>query len=359
MWFHLPLISALLLMCSLGAVFLSRRAKKMKRQQIQKKSEQVESLLAEMEEELWKEENETKLQRFYLQFSSLGWTSSKVDLKIQEIRALQSLQAGVSMAYLLQDFKDLAQQRSKEVDPTFLHLKDVFWGCEDKIGQDVLCPRDGQLGCALVDWLPRHHRRQQTHFLSWSWRYSLGQLRSALEMWNVQTHRDVFFYICFFVNNQFRIIVDQRAAGSDNLEHIFQENLRRIGQVVAVLDTWQEPIYLQRVWTIYEQFVACSMNIPVVFVMPQEATSSLSQRLSLGDDGISEVTRSLCNVNVSQAEAFDPRDEKKVKDTIQNTVGFERVNQHVKSAMVQWIGAVVREKFQRLVNEAEEDTFHV
>ena len=123
----------------------------MKRQQIQRKSEQVESLLAEMEEELWKEENETKLQRFYLQFSSLGWTSSKVDLKIQEIRGLQSLQAGVSMAYLLQDFKDLAQQRSREVDPTFLHLKDFFWGCEDKIGQDVICPRDGQLGCALVD----------------------------------------------------------------------------------------------------------------------------------------------------------------------------------------------------------------
>ena len=163
MWFHLPLISALLLMCSLGAVFLSRRAKKMKRQLIQRKSEQVESLLAEMEEELWKEENEIMLQRFYLQFSSLGWTSSKVDLKIQEIRGLQSLQAGVSMAYLLQDFKDLVQQRSREVDPTFLHLKDVFWGCEDKIGQDVLCPRDGQLGCALVDWLPRHHRRQQIH----------------------------------------------------------------------------------------------------------------------------------------------------------------------------------------------------
>ena len=82
-------------------------------------------------------------------------------------------------------------------------------------------------------------------------------------MWNMQTHRDVFFYICscaaktrrssmfsfcgdflfpvstlfrlgskagcgmswlgFFVNNQFRIIVDQRVAGSDNLENIFQE----------------------------------------------------------------------------------------------------------------------------------------
>ena len=98
-------------------------------------------------------------------------------------------------------------------------------------------------------------------------------------------------------------------AGSDNLEEVFEENLKRIGQVVAVLDRrqrpffktssfefqdkvgsflhvfsyasnisylvmcrWQEPVYLQRVWTIYEQYVACSLEIPVTFVMPEDAT---------------------------------------------------------------------------------------
>ena len=41
-------------------------------------------------------------------------------------------------------------------------------------------------------------------------------------------------------------------------------------------------------------------------------------------------------------------------------VGFERVNQHVKHAMVQWIGVVVREKFQTLIDRAEsEDVFTV
>ena len=93
--------------------------------------------------------------------------------------------------------------------------------------------------------------------------------------------------------------------------------------------------------------------------MPYDATMSLSQKISLGDAGIAEVTGSLCEVNVANAQAFDPRDERKVKETIQRSVGFERVNEHVKSAMVQWISGVVRDKFQQLVNEASEETFYV
>ena len=64
-------------------------------------------------------------------------------------------------------------------------------------------------------------------------------------------------------------------------------------------------------------------------------------------------------MNVAHAEAFDPRDEKKAKETIQRSVGFDRVNEHVKSAMVQWISGVVKDKFQQLVTDASEETFYV
>lgn len=72
---------------------------------------------------------------------------------------------------------------------------------------------------------------------------------------------EVFFFMCFFFNNQFRIIVEQVSFGSDNLEEVFSSNLRRIGRVLAVLDTWDQPRYLKRIWTIYEQYVACSMQV--------------------------------------------------------------------------------------------------
>lgn len=41
------------------------------------------------------------------------------------------------------------------------------------------------------------------------------------------------------------------------------------------------------------------------------------------------------------------------KSAIQQTVGgFEEVNQHVKNALVDWIGSAVRRQFQELVDDA-------
>ncbi|CAE7733160.1 unnamed protein product [Symbiodinium pilosum] len=108
--------------------------------------------------------------------------------------------------------------------------------------------------------------------------YRLEELRSALEMFEstiIESHQ-VFFYMCFFVNNQFRILVDQAAVGSQDLESTFRYNLTRTGRVVAVLDTWNEPVYLTRIWTVFEQFAACTLQIPVTFVMP-EACSSIDR----------------------------------------------------------------------------------
>ena len=113
---------------------------------------------------------------FQQQLGSFGWTPDAVEQRAKEIRARQSHHAGVGMAYLLRDFVELAQEKSGEVDPTFLRLKEVFWLTDNKLGQDRHCPRDGKPGCALVDMLPFQHRQKQNHFMSWSWQYSLGQL---------------------------------------------------------------------------------------------------------------------------------------------------------------------------------------
>ena len=43
--------------------------------------------------------------------------------------------------------------------------------------------------------------------------------------------------------------MDGTPAGSDNLEEVFEANLRRTGRVVAILDTWHQPTYLRRVCT--------------------------------------------------------------------------------------------------------------
>ena len=55
--------------------------------------------------------------------------------------------------------------------------------------------------------------------------------------------------------------MEESSAGSDDLETVFEGNLRRIGRMVAILDTWDRPLYLSRIWTVYEQFVASTLQI--------------------------------------------------------------------------------------------------
>ncbi|CAE7228005.1 unnamed protein product [Symbiodinium pilosum] len=220
------------------------------------------------------------------------------------------------MRYLLSpEFAQLARQRTGKDDPTFIDMKTSFWLAEDPIGQNVLCPRGRRPGCALVDWLPRKHRREQTHFMSWSWRCSIGQMSSALHMYQNTTvpfivPERISFFMCFFVNNQFPLIVEACSAGSDNLEDVFEKNLLRIGRLVAVLDTWDE----------YEQFVASKLNVPVVFVMPELATNLLHEQIDRGRQGIRTLTLSVSRVDSESAVAFYKEDETKVKRVIREIV---------------------------------------
>ena len=87
------------------------------------------------------------------------------------------------------------------------------------------------------------------------------QVRSALETFQENLVGPCYFFMCFFANNQYRILVEESSSGSDNLEEVFESNLKRIGKMVAILDTWDQPTYLTRVWTVYEQFVASTLQI--------------------------------------------------------------------------------------------------
>ena len=61
-----------------------------------------------------------------------------------------------------------------------------------------------------------------------------------------QSRQATLFLHVFFVNNQHRILLEASGVGSQELENIFESNLTRVGQMVAILDTWDQPTYLTR-----------------------------------------------------------------------------------------------------------------
>jgi len=348
-WWHLPVVAITLFVLAAAVRFLSRC---LCSKRAIKRGKKIAFVMEEVYDELW-DEGPATVATYTEKLVSLGLQKAQIQQKLCEMRALQSERAGVSIGYLLSgDFLQLAVDRSGKDDPTFLDLKTAFWFSEQPIGQEIICPRDGKAGCALVDWIPREHRRQQTHFMSWTWKYTLQQVQSALQMFGDGLVGPCYFYVCFFVNNQFRILLEQTAAGSDNLEAVFEDNLKRIGKMVAILDTWDRPVYLSRIWTVFEQFVASTIKIEVQFVMPKATAKQLQGEIASGSEGIDRVIDALSQVDSARAEAWKLEDEVKVKSMIQDTVGFQHVDAHVTDVMTTWIGKVVEQTCRELLNKA-------
>jgi hypothetical protein len=268
----------------------------------------------------------------------------------------ESEEAGISLAYILSDdFAKQAREATGKEDPSFMDMKEPFFVNEaTRRNEKRLCPRDLKRGCSFVDSLPANQRKKATHFLSWVWRYSLSVFCGAMRMWLEKNNEDpekIFFWVCFFCNNQWRIMIDQANTGSENLETIFESRLSSIGKMVVVMDSWEDPIYVKRIWTIYEQFIAAKLGIKIAFTLPDEPSTTLIDELNKGRDGIKNVIAAISHVDAENAEATVKDDEDKVKDAIRANVGFDAVNRQVKKSISEWIAKTFKSHIDKLVLE--------
>jgi len=238
------------------------------------------------------------------------------------IRKQQSLEQGIRAEYLLSsEFQVVAQTLTGLSDPTFYEMKAPFFFGPKSMCAGTICPRDLKKGSSFVDSLPKCHRGRATHFLSWTWAYKYSLVRSALSRWIITddlTDTPIDLFMCFFVNNQYRILSSTADSyGSDDLDTVFEGNLRRIGNVVALLDSFDEPYYLTRIWTIFEQFTAVRLGITVRVIMPEDSREQLIEQFERGRDGILRVKASLSKVDSKSAKAMIAQDEVKVKQAIE------------------------------------------
>jgi len=286
----------------------------------------------------------------------------------------ESENAGISLEYLLAEapveslsgqmvtpFGELARTMTGMPDPTFRDLKTPFFmNTDTAVGGGLLCPRDLQPGCSFIDSVAKKYRKKANHFMSWVWGYELSIVQGAMKRYltanNESVQEDqVFLYVCFFCNNQWRILVQKTSSGSDNLSTIFEARLMQIGKVVAVMDSWENPVYTKRIWTIYEQYVATKIGIPVHFTLPELPSASMFKRIERGRSGIQYVVNTISDVDAEKAQASHPEDEKTVKDLIRGCVGFPTVNATVQKRIVQWLSEEFKGSIATMVTDASSE----
>ena len=115
--------------------------------------------------------------------------------------------------------------------------------------------------------------------------------------------------------------------------------------MVAMIDRWKDPVYVTRIWTMFEQYTATKLNVPVTMIMPPEETKSFNNEINRGEAGFATVKASLTNIDVENCEASEESDLIKVKGLIQSSVGFKAVNTSVKGSMAKWCATQVQGMF--------------
>lgn len=259
---------------------------------------------------------------------------------------------GVSAAFALEVFPDLARDHlvrygSGSSNPNFYEIAPVLAYGPNGLGYGKTCLRDGKPNCSLVDAVHETHRGKVTHFVSWCWAYKLNDFVSALRTWAERekiTASEVYLWVCFFCNNQYRMLESQTQTGSDVLKGVFEDHLVEAGRMLLLMDTFVEPVYITRAWCIFESFVCIDKKLPMTIILPESAEVSFSETLN-STGGFTKLQKSFEEMDVRYAEASNKADQDMIRKLILTTRGYDVVNEAVKRCLLEWLTTCFHDHF--------------
>lgn len=233
-------------------------------------------------------------------------------------------------------------------------------------GATMICPRDGEFGCAYVDTLTNHDDvGRASALLSYTWGYKVLSVGSALRRWAVKHERNpkrAYVWICSLCLNQHRI--GKKMVTPEELAGEFGPRVQSIGRILPMLEPWRNPSYLSRAWCLFELYTAIGergrVKIDIILTEDEHADfvkamstegcewwcPSLSAVISIRvltaalsipfrSDGCIDET--LDGIHSENATAFSPADLEAIRELIQSKPGgFAQLNSTVKRHLHHW-----------------------
>lgn len=277
-----------------------------------------------------------------------------------EVRREASFRRGISFVYI-RDYllSDAIEDTGKE-NPTmreWLHCAGSRFAGNDATaphGENIECPRDEKLGCALVDAMDSAFTGPITHYLSWTYDSHVVQFVSGITLWFENSGAakfqddEVFIWCCMFCNNQYRIIRQPATSEMrDYLLEAFNERLEYVrdnprASMIVLLETWKDPVYIKRIWCLWEIFMAKHLGVTMEFALAKDEVQHFRSALHAG---YAQIPQAVESIDVTLAEAYDPEDRRAILEQIERSIGCAAVNDVIKTFLIGWFA----DEFKKLL----------
>lgn len=213
-------------------------------------------------------------------------------------------------------------------------------------GQNTTCPRDGRMGASYVDCLRGEDNVGPANvMLSYAWGNSVGDIVDSLVEYCETQKRDqkrTYVWLCCLCNNQHRVADDSRrgkVVPFEEFRDVFYEKVTGIGLVISIMSRWRNPVYLKRVWCVFELYTAfetehCEFSI----ALPEREKIDMLDALNDGGDrGINLLYETLGRTKIESAEASEAADRDRILKIVEDGPGFEKLNNEVNRLLRDWV----------------------
>lgn len=190
-------------------------------------------------------------------------------------------------------------------------------------------------------------------------RYKIGDIVDTLWDFCLSKKLDpkrTYIWICCLCINQHRVVEKPKAeAGVAEKPKVdffalFGERVKRIGKLLAMMSPWKSPLYLTRIWCIFEVYTAYEHGCGLDIIMPKEQRNLLEQDLiaETGEEGdINVLYKALGSTSVENAQASVEQDRVQILQMIESTVGHTPLNHRVNELLRAWAENVVLEQVEK------------
>ncbi|CAB9501139.1 Kinesin light chain [Seminavis robusta] len=223
-------------------------------------------------------------------------------------------------------------------------------------GATVICPLDGRMGAAYVHCLKgEDYVGVATHMLSYSWSYTIGDIVDTLSDYCLHNSLDpkrTYIWICCLCVNQHRVVENSTSTSQKSgmiipshvdFFPIFGERVQRIGHLLAMMAPWNAPVYITRIWCIFEIFTAHTNGCTIDIVMPPKEKGTLEEVVDDkgGEFALTTLYGTLSNTKVEEAKASVESDRLAILHQLESTVGYSVLNNQVNELLRGWMKEVL------------------
>lgn len=230
-------------------------------------------------------------------------------------------------------------------------------------GKSVRCPRDGRMGAAYVDCLQEQSQAGVAQYmLSYTWGYSVDDIASTLQDYCRRSALEpshTFVWMCCLCINQHRVRElksEGKTVSFEDFETAFSTRVRGTGTILCMMAPWHSPVYLTRVWCIFEVFTGIREQLNVEIVMPPQQSSDLKALLlDPQQNAVERLWQASAKVSIQDADATVQDDKDNILKLIrqQGESAVDAMNMAVRDRLETWVVATANQFLGEVESERD------